>query len=341
MIQFSNPSYFWFGAGLAAFLLLLNVFTFKRVQFFRRRDLLRALMWSIAVFFLGTVLAEARVEWKRPLPVLEKLEIIFGIDVSLSALAQDALISQGENQQKVSRLEFEKMQVEKVIASLGDDAIGIIAFAAEAVTLQIALSREDRRNTVLRNLKYIDKNFVRYEVLQGTDYGILLLAAIEQFGKSEEAKKILFVLTDGEQQGDEEKLKENLEKAVSALSERKGMAIYFIAVGDDSKTSLIPKSEDENGNPKGYYTYEEGEMAGQPIPTRPHPEFLARLADSIDGHFLQANDDKTLARLLENAIKQERRIIGLEEKTQLIDLASYLLIGALICLFTIPLIKSV
>ncbi len=341
MIQFLSPSYLWLGAGLAIFLLLLNIFTFKRVRFFRRRDLLRASMWSVAVLFLGAALAEAKLEWKQPLPVMEKLEIIFGIDVSLSALAKDAIVFQEENQQIVSRLDFEKVQVEKIVASLGDDAIGIIAFAADAIPLQIVLSREDRRNTILRNLKRIDKIFVRYEIPQGTDYGILFLTALEQFSKTNEAKKILFVLTDGEQQGDEGKLKENLEKAVNALSERNDITIYFIAVGDDSKTSLIPKIEDENGNPKEYYTYEEGEMAGQPISTRPHQEFLAQLANGIDGHYLQANDDETLNALLQDAIKQERRIIGFEEKTRIINLAPYLLIGALICLFTIPLIKSV
>lgn len=341
MIHFNNPGYFWIAALLSVFIAALSLFTLKRIRIFRRVDVIRSLMWCVVILFFGMALSGARIEWKKPVPVKEKIEIIFALDVSLSSLAEDVALEENEQLKKISRLDFEKQQAENVIGVLSGDAVGLIVFADKAIPLQIVLSREDYSNTLIRNLRYIDKDFIRYAISQGTDYGNLILVALEQFGEETASQKVIFILTDGEQQGEEEKLKENLEKAIKQFSERKDISIYFIGVGDSREPSPIPKTEDENGNVKEYYIQINGEAAGQRILTRPNPEFLASLANMTSGHYLHASSKEDLKNILLSSIESERRIIGFEERSDAIDLTQYLLISSLIFLFTIPIIKSV
>ncbi len=338
MISIGNFTYFWIAAIISLILLALNFLTIRRIRFYRRRDILRNLMWSGIILFLGLVISSAKLNWEHPVPVKEKLEIIFALDTSLSALARDIIVKEDEQIRKISRLDFEKQQIENVIGDLRGDAVGIIIFAEQAIPLQIVLSREDYKNSILRNLRYIDKDFVRYGIKQGTDYGILILTSLEQFGEKSKTKKLIFVLTDGEPQGDEAKLQENMEKAMKIFAERNDISIYLIGVGNTREPSKIPQTEDEEGNPKEYYRQKEG---GDFILTRPNPEFLTNLANSTGGHYFHATSDKDLKNILGSSIERERRIIGFEKQSKAIDLTPYLLISSLVFLFIIPFIKSV
>ncbi len=338
---FDNLFYFWLSAAISVFVFALNLFTLKRIRFFRYFDVIRALMWSSVVLFLGMALSGVKISWNKPFPIKEKLEIIFALDVSLSSLARDVIVEKDGRLRKISRLDFEKEQVENIIGILGGDAAGIIIFADKAVPLQIILSREDYGNTLIRNLRYIDKNFVRYAVSQGTDYGNLILAALEQFGKETSRKKILFVLTDGEPQGEEEKLQKNLGEAIKQFSARKDIGVYLIGIGNSREPSPIPKVEDENGNVKEYYIETYGKAKGQQILTRPNPEFLAHLANMTNGYYFHAASSQDLKNIFKTSLEKERRIIGFQEKTETHDLTPYLLFSSLILLFAIPFIKAV
>lgn len=339
MIHLSNPTYFWITASVSIGILFLNFFTLKRTGIFRRSDIARIFMWSAVLIFLGMAASNARLEWKKNFPVKEQMEIIFALDVSLSSLAQDVILEEEGERRKISRLEFAKRQIENAINDLKSDAVGIIVFADKAVPLQIALPREDYKNTILRNLRYIDKEFVRYGIKQGTDYGNMIMSALEQF-KESPAKKVLLVLTDGEPQGEETKLRENLENAIELFSERSDITVYFIGIGDSRQPSPIPKVEDEDGRPKEFYRF--GKEPGSPlILTRPNPEFLAGLANLTGGYFFEAQKNEDLKNIIKNALEKERRIIGFQEKTEMIDLTPVLLIWSLIFLFVIPVIKSV
>lgn len=335
MIQFGNIAYFWFAAIFSVALLMLNLSTLKRVGLKKGNEFFRSLLWSSIILCLGMTLAGSKME--RAKPVKEKMEIIFSLDVSLSTLAKDVEIQENGKMRKISRLDMEKQQVESIIELLKDDAIGITVFADQAIPLQNVLSREDHRNSVIRNLKYIDADFIKYRVKQGTDYGTLILTVLEQFGKKNESKKILFILTDGEPQGDENTLRENLSRALEKFSERKDISVYFIGVGNPIEPSKIPKTEDDEGNPIEYYAHKSGEL----ILTRPNLEFLANLANAMDGHYIRAASGENLKNILLAHIESERRIISWEKRTETIDLTPYLLIGSLIFLFIIPFLKAV
>jgi len=335
MIQFSDIVYFWFTALFSIAFLFLGLFTMKRVGYFKKSAIVRNMLWSGVVLFLGVVLAGPKLNWNKSIPIKERVEIIFGLDVSLSTLARDVEINQDGETKIISRFEMEKQQVENAIGLLQTgDAVGITIFADRATPLQSILVREDYAS-ILRNLRYIDSDFVRYRVRQGTDYGAFILAALEQFGEG--GTKILFILTDGEPQGDEEKLRGNLSAALEEFSKRKNVSVYLLGVGDSTEPSKIPKVEDENGKPKEYYT----DKNGHPILTRPNPEFLTNLANVMDGHYIHAAFDKNLNDIFQGLIESERRIIDWEKKTRSVDLTPYLLISSLFLLLLIAIIKSV
>jgi len=337
MIQIGNYFYLEIVIFFSLIFLVLNFWTSKRIRSFRPREIIRHLMWSGIIIFLGMILAGAKLSWEKPMPVKEKMEIIFALDASLSMLARDVSVKEGEFSRKISRLDMGKQQIENVVGGLSGDAIGIIVFADRAIPLQIILSREDYQNSLLRNLKQIDASFVRYGIKQGTDYGNLIMTALEQFSKKNGAKKALFVLTDGEPQGEEQKLQENLTKALSLFVGRNDIRIYLIGIGDSRERSKIPKTEDDYGNPKEYYTHKNGD----PVITRPNLEFLSNLADVTGGYYTHTDSDQDLKNVLVNSIEKERRIIGFKPVSELIDLTPYLAICSLMFLITIPFLKSV
>lgn len=338
MIQFSNFLYFELASFLSLFFLVLNIFTLRRIGSFRCRDVARSLMWSGIIIFIGLIISGAKLDWKKSVPVKEKMEIIFALDVSLSSLAKDVVLKEeGKEDRKISRLDLEKQQIKNVVGILSGDAVGLMVFADLATSLQDVLSREDYRNSLLRNLEFIDEDFVKSQVNQGTDYGNLIMASLEQFETEKSTKRLLFIITDGEPQGEENKLRENLSKALEKFSERNDINVYLIGVGNTREPSKIPKTEDDKGEPKEYYTHKNGEF----ILTRPNPEFLANLANATGGHYLHANSNNDLKNILLDSIEIERKIISFETKSELIDLTPYLLICSLVFLFIIPILKSV
>ncbi len=337
MVQFENSFYFWLASSFSVFFLFLSFFTIRRVHYFKKRDIARSIFWSGIIIFLGAAISGAKANWEISLPVKEKIEIIFSLDCSLSSLARDIVIAEKEETRTISRLDMGKMQIENVIELLGGDAVGIIAFADYAIPLQKVLSKEDYKNSLLRNLQYIDEDFIRHGIKQGTDYGALIIASLEQFGKKDDGRKIHFILTDGEPQGDETKLKENLKKSLGLSAERNDIIIYLICIGNSRELSKIPKIEDSRGNIEEYYADENGE----PVFTRPNPEFLINLANSTGGKFIQAESSQNLKDIMMNSIEKERRIVGFEKHSKSIDLAPYLLICSLVFLFVIPILKSV
>jgi len=137
-------------------------------------------------------------------------------------------------------------------------------------------------------------------------------------------------LTDGEPQGDEAKLEENMEKAMKIFAERDDISIYLIGVGNIRESSKI-STDRRRGRQSERILSPERKRRFYPHPA--NPEFLANLANSTGGHYLHATSDKDLKNILGSSIESERRIIGFEKQSKAIDLTPYLLISSLVFSF--------
>ena len=94
-MHLDNLAYFWLAAIFSLALLIINLSTLKRVGHLKKKgEFGRCLLWSNIILFLGMTLAGSKLDWEKPMPIKEKMEIIFALDVSLSPLAKDAEIEE-------------------------------------------------------------------------------------------------------------------------------------------------------------------------------------------------------------------------------------------------------
>ena len=327
---------FLFFLVLALLFLAVGLVTLKRIVFFKKRDIFRVFMWAFLVFFIGAALSGIFLKHEKQTPIKERMEIVFALDVSLSSLARDVIVETDEGKKKVSRLEFSKRQIINAVDLLRKDSVGVIAFADIAVPLQFVVS-EDAHSSIMSELKRVDEDFCRYAVKQGTDYGNLFLSALEMFNSKTDKNKMLLIFTDGESQGDKGRLKENMDRALEAMSLRNDIAVFFLGVGNERAPSMIPQLVDENDEPVEYYKKDDSSH----VLTAPNAKMLAELSDAFRGYYLHLSSENDLKNFLESSVEGARRQIGISTRTETVDLTQFFIICVLVLLFLIPIIKSV
>ncbi|MEM6601300.1 MAG: VWA domain-containing protein [Verrucomicrobiota bacterium] len=154
-------------------------------------------------------------------------DIVFALDVSRSMLAQDL---------SPSRLEVARQAIRDLLASFGNERVGLVVYAGSA--------------SILCPLSY-DHDFVRYMLDQANprsvDFGgTTLQAAVEKtvdqvFIQGRGGVQDLIVLTDGGDHGSKM-------SAVAEQLDSNGVDALIIGLGDPATGSPIPIT-DEEGNP--------------------------------------------------------------------------------------------
>ena len=273
------------------------------------RNILKGTSISAACCALGLVILQPK--WQTTIDHHEKegLEIVFVLDVSISMLAEDV---------KPNRLQRAKIEISKLVRSLEDDRVGLVVFAARAFSL-LPYPTNDYERVFLRILNMINENYVRF-VPYGTNIGNAFILAMNTFSK-ENSKKIMILLTDGEEQLI---TRSQVAEAVKLLLERKDIAIYVVGIGDPKKASPIPK-RDKEGNVTGYEATEDGET----IYTKPNPEFLKEMTEMVGGTYQHDATGDELKHIFEQVIEKHKNIVGIKKKNIIKDISQYFLGGAL------------
>lgn len=182
---------------------LLNRSVSTRGRFHKGVLLLLALSLSIV--------AAARPYWgTRERDVSTRgVSIIFAMDVSKSMLAADVT---------PNRLDYAKTLVRQILTSITGNRVGIMPFAGEAF-LQCPLTTD--YGVVMDTLRATSFNAIGYE---GTNIPAVIDEAIGAFDRSGAGKRVLVILTDGEDFSD----------AITEAADRaaaKNMVVYAIGVG--------------------------------------------------------------------------------------------------------------
>jgi Ca-activated chloride channel family protein len=146
------------------------------------------------------------------------VDFIVALDLSNSMLAEDA----GEH---VSRLDSAKKNIASFIDSLGEDRVGLIAFAGEAI---VAAPVTQDHEAVKRNLAALDTKSL---AKQGTDIAAAIKLAEKTFANGNYESKAIVFVTDGEElQGDA------VIEARNAAG--KGISIFTVGVGTTHGTHI-------------------------------------------------------------------------------------------------------
>ncbi len=181
----------------------------------------------IAVLALVMVVARPRFGEKEETDTSRGIEVMIAVDVSRSMLA-----SANDDPKGISRLDQAKHILEKLINKLGNDKVGLIAFAGESHT-QLPIT-PDYRSAKL----YVNDLSPDIIPVQGTALGTAITMAINSFTPNEEMQKAIIVITDAENHEDD---------AVGAAKQaaKNDIQVNVIGLGS-TKGAPIPSNTEKN-----------------------------------------------------------------------------------------------
>jgi Ca-activated chloride channel family protein len=275
-MRFAAPGALWLLLGVPLALLLVALAWRQRARarrswagdLFARlapgwdpgRERLKLALWLLG--YACVVLALARPQWGGELVMMKRrgIDLMLAIDTSVSMLAEDM---------RPNRLGQAKRAVADLVARLGGDRIGLIAFAGQAyTTCPLTLDH----GTVLLMLESMNVHSVS---LPGTNLEDAIRTARSSFVRQERKHKALVLVTDGEStEGDP------VREAEQAAEE--GIVIYTIGLGSPDGQPIPER--DESGAVQGY----KRDRGGQVVNSRLDEDTLRRIAEATRGRYFRS-----------------------------------------------------
>lgn len=232
--------------------------------------LLRNLALAAFVVALARPRASARVENLTS----QGINIVLAIDLSSSMLAEDF--------QPQNRIQVAKARVKAFIAGRQNDRIGIVAFAAEALT-QVPLTTD---YPVV--MQAVD-NLQAGQLEDGTAIGTAIVTAANRLRDAPGKSKVLILLTDGINN------RGNVEPRTAAQAAGAyGIKIYTIGVGTQGMAP-VPIGRAPNGG-----------LIFQNQPVELDEKMLSDIAQMTGGRYFRARDAAALASIYDQIDQLER-----------------------------------
>jgi len=226
MFRFEDSQYLWLSAlaGVVVILFLLAEYIRrKRIDKIGENRLVSILIpetsltrriWKLVLICLTIVamsfsLARPQFGAKLEDVTRQGVEIIVALDVSNSMLAEDV---------KPNRLENARKFIERIVAKLENDKMGLIVFAGDAF-VQMPITDDVRSARLF--LSTIDTDMVP---VQGTSIGKAIDLAAKSFTKDEEISKVIVLITDGENHEDDA-------VEIAKTLKEKNIVVYSVGMG--------------------------------------------------------------------------------------------------------------
>lgn len=254
-----------------------------------------AALCSFVIGAAGPRVGGSRLEMKR-----DGIAIVIAIDISSSMYAEDFAPS--------NRLEVAKEKAISFIQGRSADRIGLVAFAAEALTqVPVTLDYPVLEQAVAD---------LRIGTLEdGTAIGTGLATAVNRLRRAPEKSKVVLLLTDGV---NNRGLIDPRTAAAAAASY--GIRVYTIGVGTEGEAP-IPTGRSATG-----FRYEV-------LPVRIDETLMKEIAATTGGRYFRATDSEALARVfrqideLEKTPVQVTRYLHYEELTKHLAVAGLAFLG--------------
>lgn len=255
------------------------------------------LLRLIAISLLILAFARPQTSLKRQNVSIEGIDIVLGLDISGSMLAQDL---------KPDRLEAAKNVSQEFFRGRPNDRIGLIVFAGEAFT-QCPLTTD---HSIMEDMLDDIKSGM---IQDGTAIGDGLAIAINRLKESQAVSKVIILLTDGQ----------NNAGSIAPLSAAEiakiyGIRIYTIGVGTE-----------------GYAPYPVQTPFGiqyQSMEVNIDEDLLKQVANMTDGRYFRATDNTKLKEVYQEIDQLEKSKIDVTEFRKKHEEFLYLAIFAFILL---------
>jgi Ca-activated chloride channel family protein len=241
------------------------------------KPMVRAILFLLFLFF--ALVALLRPQWGTKLETVKRIgvDILVGLDTSLSMETQDVV---------PSRLEKAKHEVKSLIDILRGDRVGLIVFAG---TSMVNCPLTIDQNAVKLFLDVVDTQVIPRP---GTNISEAIRLAIRSFGPQERHRhKVLVLVTDGE----------SLEgNPISAAEDAKDAGILVFALGIGTGAGEPIPLRDEKGTVTGYKKDERGSV----VVSRLDEATLEKIAAITGGKYFRASTGEDELQKIYDAVSQ-------------------------------------
>jgi Ca-activated chloride channel family protein len=229
------------------------------------------LVLALAAMIIGLV--NPKMGTKMETIKREGIDIVFAVDVSKSMLAEDVA---------PSRLEKSKQLVSQIINQLGNDRIGIVAYAGSAFPV---LPITTDYGVAKMFLQSMNTNMVSS---QGTSLDEAIKLSGTFFDKSNKTSKLVILISDGE---------DHSEGAEDAAAEANKMGMKIITIGlGTPKGGPIPLKQ--NGVVQSFKRDQNNEV----VITKLNAESLESIAKATKGIYINGNQTKEVLEKIKKAL---------------------------------------
>jgi len=267
---------------------------FARVQKRGSRLALQMLLLCLVLFLVSVAVARPKLQYPQTVFNRSGIDIVVGVDVSKSMLAEDAPLPAEAVQifDLSNRLNRARYFALEILSQLRGERIGVFLFASKGVEV-VPFTR--------------DYGFCRYVLtyindaeitLPGSDLGEAIRTAVGMFETDgSKAARILVLLSDGEDiRPDPSFFSES-----AMLAAEKGVKIFTVGIGA-GKSVLIPVRSEDRTRIVNYYVDEEGNH----LKTRLEQEPLKTIARLTGGAYAAATEQDAPESLVKTILKEAR-----------------------------------
>ncbi|EIA10092.1 VWA domain-containing protein [Flavobacterium frigoris] len=247
------------------------------------------ILLALAGLILGLV--NPKIGTKMETVKREGIDIVFAMDISKSMLAEDIA---------PSRLEKSKQIVSQIINQLGNDRIGIVAYAGSAFPV---LPITTDYSVAKMFLQSMNTGMVSS---QGTSLDEAIKLSATYFDDKSKTSKLLILISDGE---------DHSEGAQAAAEEanKQGMRIITIGIGTE-KGGTIPLKR--NGIVESY----QRDNNDQVVVTKLNRASLEAIAKATKGGYVNGNNTKEVLEYIKSTLDKIQKTEF--ESTQMADFQS-------------------
>lgn len=272
-----------------------------------------SLRFSYFILFIIALMGPSFGEQKKEVKSQGK-DIFFAVDLSRSMDANDL---------SPSRLDKMKLELSKIVQAFSGDRLGLIIFTSEAF-LQCPLTFDHQ---ALLNLFVVPLS-TRQISNAGTDFAPPLRMALEkmqaqdELGATRQSSKIIIVISDGEDFGEE------TESLASEVKES-GIKLFALGVGTAEGGKI----------PDGYKF--KLDRNGEEVVTKLNARALQELAQATGGQYFEISNKRNDTNKLINSIS---RIEGETRKSRMMDASAnkyYYFLGAALVLMMLDILLTI
>ena len=232
--------------------------TFPRLSM--GREVWRFLIWRLAVAMVVMGGLGPKVGSKLQEVESQGSDLVIAIDISNSMMAEDL---------GMDRMSLAKRTVERVLAKLGSDRVGLVIFAGQAY-VQCPLTTDYSALKLFLNT--ISPDLIS---IQGTALGEAIDVSVLAFKNSPESSRSILLITDGENHEDDP-------VAAASRAREKGVFVHIIGLATP-EGAPIPKYN-KSGRKVGFIQGADG----APVVSRLDESVLVATATAGDGSFTRA-----------------------------------------------------